>query len=55
MNTWGQVERELGVQTASIVSLDDLIATSRGKGNERKIERLEECRRRYDIRLVIDD
>ena len=47
MSALGQIKREFGVQTASIVTSDDLIAVLRGKGNEGDIERLEEYRRRY--------
>jgi len=47
MSAIGQIKREFGVQTASIVTLDDLIAALRGKGDEGDIERLEEYRRRY--------
>jgi orotate phosphoribosyltransferase len=47
MSAMGQIRREFGVQTASIVTLDDLIAVLRGKGDKGDIERLEEYRRRY--------
>ena len=47
MSAIGQIKREFGVQTASIVTLDDLIAVLRDKGDEGDIERLEEYRRRY--------
>ena len=47
MSALGQIKREFGVQTASIVTSDDLIAVLRGKGDERDIKRLEEYRRRY--------
>ncbi|MCJ1366421.1 orotate phosphoribosyltransferase [Acarospora aff. strigata] len=47
MSAMGQIRREFGVQTASIVTLDDLIAVLRGMGDEGDIERLEEYRRRY--------
>ncbi|KAI9862333.1 MAG: orotate phosphoribosyltransferase [Trichoglossum hirsutum] len=47
MSAIGQIRREFGVQTASIVTLDDLIAVLRDKGDEGDIERLEEYRRRY--------
>ncbi|KAI9761908.1 MAG: orotate phosphoribosyltransferase [Geoglossum simile] len=43
----GQIKRDFGVQTASIVTLDDLIAVLRGKGNAGDRERLEEYRKRY--------
>ena len=47
MSALRQIKQEFGVQTASIVTLDDLIAVLRGKGDEGDIERLEEYRRRY--------
>ncbi|OCK86625.1 orotate phosphoribosyltransferase [Cenococcum geophilum 1.58] len=47
MSALGQIKREFGVQTASIVTSDDLIAVLRGKGDEGDIKRLEEYRRRY--------
>ena len=47
MSAMGQIRREFGVQTASIVTLDDLIAVLRGKGDEGDIARLEDYRRRY--------
>lgn len=47
MSAMGQIRQEFGVQTASIVTLDDLIAVLRGKGDEGDIERLEKYRRRY--------
>jgi orotate phosphoribosyltransferase len=47
MSAMGQIRREFGVQMASIVTLDDLIAVLRGMGDEGDIERLEEYRRRY--------
>jgi orotate phosphoribosyltransferase len=47
MSALRQIKQEFGVQTASIVTLDDLIAVLRGKGGEGDIERLEEYRRRY--------
>jgi orotate phosphoribosyltransferase len=47
MSAMGQIRREFGVQTASIVTLDDLIAVLRGMGDEGDIERLEEYKRRY--------
>jgi len=34
MSALGQIKREFGVQTASIVTSDDLIAVLRGKGDE---------------------
>lgn len=47
MSAMGQIRREFGVQTASIVTLDDLIALLRGMGDEGDLERVEEYRRRY--------
>lgn len=47
MSALGQIKREFGVQTASIVTLDDLIEMLRGKGDEGDIERMEEYRRKY--------
>ena len=50
MSAMGQIRQEFGLQTASIVTLDDLIAVLRGKGNDGDIERLEQYRRRYRAR-----
>lgn len=47
MSAMGQIRRDFAVQTASIATLNDLIAVLRGMGNEGDIERLEEYRRRY--------
>jgi orotate phosphoribosyltransferase len=47
MSAIGQIKQDYGVQTASIVTLDDLIAVLRSKGDAGDIERLEEYRRRY--------
>lgn len=47
MSALGQIKLEFGVQTASIVTLDDLIAMLRGKGDEGDIKRMEEYRRKY--------
>jgi len=47
MSAMEQIRQEFGVQTASIVTLDDLIVVLRGLGDEGDIERLEEYRRRY--------
>ena len=47
MSAMGQIKREFGVQTASIVTLDDLIAVLKSKGDERDLERLEQYRKRY--------
>jgi orotate phosphoribosyltransferase len=50
MSALGQIQQEFGVQTASIVTLDDLIAVLRDKGDEGDLERLEEYRSRYRAR-----
>ena len=47
MSALGQIRKEFGVPTASIVTLDDLIAELRGRGDTGDIERLEEYRSRY--------
>ena len=47
MSAMGQIRREFDVQTASIVTLDDLIAVLRDTGDEGDIKRLEHYRRRY--------
>ena len=47
MSAMGQIRHEFGVQTASIVTLDDLIALLRDKGNEEDMKKLEDYRRRY--------
>ncbi|KAI9707567.1 MAG: orotate phosphoribosyltransferase [Candelina mexicana] len=47
MSAMGQIRREYGLQTTSIVTLDDLIAVLRDKGDEGDIERLEVYRRKY--------
>ena len=47
MSAMGQIRQEFGVQTASIVTLDDLIALLRDKGNEEDMKNLEDYRRRY--------
>lgn len=47
LSAMGQVRQEFGVQTTGIISLNDLIAASRGKGNEVDLERLENYRREY--------
>ncbi len=47
MSAMGQIQQEYGLQTTSIVTLDDLIAVLRGKGDEDDIKRLEEYRRKY--------
>ena len=43
----GQIKKEFGVHSASIVTLDDLITVLRTKGEENDMKRLEEYRRRY--------
>ncbi|MCJ1287942.1 orotate phosphoribosyltransferase [Xylographa opegraphella] len=47
MSAMGQIQGEYGLPTTSIVTLDDLIAVLRVKGNEGDIERLEDYRKRY--------
>ena len=47
MSAMGQIRREFGIPTASIVTLDDLIAVLRSKGDDGDRERLEGYRRRY--------
>jgi orotate phosphoribosyltransferase len=47
MSAMGQIRQEFGVPTASIVTLDDLIAVVGAKGDKEDMERLEEYRRRY--------
>ena len=47
MSAMGQIRRQFNIQTASIITLDDLIAVLRDKGDGEDIERLEEYRRRY--------
>ncbi|KAI9781164.1 MAG: orotate phosphoribosyltransferase [Geoglossum umbratile] len=47
MSAIGQIKQEFGIQTTSIVTLDDLITVLRGKGDGVDIEKLEEYRRRY--------
>lgn len=43
----GQIRKEFGVQSASIVTLDDLINVLKTKGEKNDRERLEEYRRKY--------
>lgn len=47
MSAIGQIRREFRVPSASIATLDDLIALVRGTGDKGDLERLEEYRRRY--------
>ena len=47
MSAIGQIRMEYGVQTTSIVTLDDLIVLLRQKGDVADMERLEEYHRRY--------
>jgi orotate phosphoribosyltransferase len=47
MSALGQIKQEFGVPTASIITLDDLIALLKGKGDKGDIERLEAYRSRY--------
>ena len=43
----GQIREEYGIQTASIVTLDDLIKVLKDKGNEDDVQRMEEYRQKY--------
>ncbi len=43
----GQIRKEYGVPTASIVTLDDLIELLGGRGNEEDMKRMQEYRDRY--------
>lgn len=43
----GQIRKEYGVPTASIVTLDDLIELLGGRGNEQDMKRMQEYRNRY--------
>ncbi|KAL8691172.1 MAG: hypothetical protein Q9218_003547 [Villophora microphyllina] len=43
----GQIRKEYGVPTASIVTLDDLIELLRGQGDEKDMERLQQYRTQY--------
>ncbi|KAL8691166.1 MAG: hypothetical protein Q9224_004239 [Gallowayella concinna] len=43
----GQIRKEYGVPTASIVTLDDLIELLRKKGDDKDMERLKDYRSRY--------
>jgi len=43
----GQIQREFGVQSTSIVTLDDLITVLKINGVMRDMERLEEYRKHY--------
>lgn len=49
MSAMGQIRLELGIPTASIVTLDDLIAVLKSKAGETEgdVQRLEEYRGRY--------
>ncbi|KAL9035337.1 MAG: hypothetical protein Q9214_006629, partial [Letrouitia sp. 1 TL-2023] len=47
MSAMGQIRREYGVMTASIVTLDDLIAILKDKGDNGDMKRLEEYRKTY--------
>ncbi|KAL8923476.1 MAG: hypothetical protein Q9208_004604 [Pyrenodesmia sp. 3 TL-2023] len=43
----GQIRKEYGVPTASIVTLDDLIELLGGRGNKQDMKRMQEYRNRY--------
>ena len=47
MSAMGQIRQEFRIQTASIATLDDLIALLRGIGDEGDLMKMEEYRRRY--------
>lgn len=47
MSAMGQIRKEFGVPTASIVTLDDLIGVLRDKGNQEDMGRLEDYRKKY--------
>ncbi|THC99208.1 hypothetical protein EYZ11_001296 [Aspergillus tanneri] len=47
MSAMGQIRREYGVPTASIVTLDDLIMLMKDKGDEDDLKKLEAYRKRY--------
>ncbi|OJJ48705.1 hypothetical protein ASPZODRAFT_61756 [Penicilliopsis zonata CBS 506.65] len=47
MSAMGQIRKEYGVPTTSIVTLDDLIALLKGKDDEEDMKRLEEYRAKY--------
>lgn len=43
----GQIRKEYGVQTSSIVTLDDLIALLREKGDQGEVKKMEDYRSKY--------
>ncbi|PLB50621.1 orotate phosphoribosyltransferase [Aspergillus steynii IBT 23096] len=47
MSAMGQIRREYGVPTTSIVTLEDLIVLLKNKGDEGDFTKLEEYRKRY--------
>ncbi|KAK4693891.1 orotate phosphoribosyltransferase, partial [Lecanoromycetidae sp. Uapishka_2] len=47
MSAMGQIKHEFGVQTASIVTLDDVIEVLKAKGNEEDIKSVEDYRMKY--------
>ncbi|KAI9044281.1 orotate phosphoribosyltransferase [Aspergillus affinis] len=47
MSAMGQIRREYGVPTTSIVTLEDLIVLLKNKGDEGDVTRMEEYRKRY--------
>ncbi|OOF89889.1 hypothetical protein ASPCADRAFT_410544, partial [Aspergillus carbonarius ITEM 5010] len=47
MSAMGQIRKEYGVPTTSIVTLDDLIKLMQEKGNEEDMKRLEAYRAKY--------
>ena len=47
MSAMGQIKKEFGVPTTSIVTLDDLIALLKQKGNVEELEKMMAYRKRY--------
>lgn len=47
MSAMGQIRKEYGVQTSSIVTLEDLIGLLKEKGNVEDLEKMEAYRSRY--------
>ena len=47
MSAMGQIRKDSGIPTASIVTLNDLIALMEAKGNKDDVERMEEYKNKY--------
>lgn len=47
LSAMGQIKQEYGLPTSSIVTLDDLIALLKEKGNVEDLEKMEAYRKRY--------